>query len=100
MFAGSFFFNVIFGDLWQIAGPINGLTTNSRTYSCVKPNLRQAYSLGFEPPHITIQMPVYKESMEGVIIPTVKSLQAAISYYESCVLPCILLRQALFQYLS
>jgi hypothetical protein len=28
-------------------------------------------------------MPVYKEGMESVIIPTVRSLQAAISYYES-----------------
>lgn len=83
MCAGMFFFQVIFGDLWQIAGPIGGLKTNSRTYSCIKPNLRQAYSLGFNPPHITIQMPVYKEGMDSVIIPTVKSLQAAISFYES-----------------
>lgn len=83
MCAGLFFFQVIFGDLWQIAGPINGLKTNSRTYSCIKPSLRQAYSLGFEPPHITIQMPVYKEGMDSVIIPTVRSLQAAISFYES-----------------
>lgn len=81
--AGLFFFQVIFGDIWQMVGPIGGLTTNSRTFSCIKPNLRQAYNLGFEPPHITIQMPVYKEGMESVIIPTVKSLQAAISYYES-----------------
>lgn len=83
MFAGLFFFQVIFGDLWQMFGPINGLKTNSRTYSCIKPNLRLAYSLGFEPPHITIQMPVYKEGMDSVIIPTIRSLQAAISYYES-----------------
>lgn len=83
MCAGMFFFQVIFGDIWQMFGPIGGLTTNSRTYSCIKPNLRQAYALGFQPPHITIQMPVYKEGMESVIIPTVKSLQAAISFYES-----------------
>ncbi|KUI55537.1 hypothetical protein VP1G_02964 [Cytospora mali] len=83
MFAGLFFFQVIFGDLWQIFGPLNGLKTNSRHYSCIKPDLRRASSLGFNPPHITIQMPVYKEGMEAVIIPTVKSLQAAISYYES-----------------
>lgn len=83
MLAGMFFFQVIFGDLWQMFGPINGLKTNSRTYSCIKPSLKQAYSLGFEPSQITIQMPVYKEGMESVIIPTVRSLQAAISYYES-----------------
>lgn len=83
MCAGMFFFQVIFGDLWQIAGPLNGLKTNSRTFSCIKPNMRQAYALGFSPPHITIQMPVYKEGMDSVIIPTVRSLQAAISFYES-----------------
>lgn len=83
MCAGMFFFQVIFGDLWQMAGPLNGLKTNSRTYSCLKPSLRLARSLGFEPPHITIQMPVYKEGMDSVIVPTVRSLQAAISYYES-----------------
>jgi len=83
MFAGLFFFQVIFGNLWQILGPISGLKTNSRHYSCIKPSLRQAYNRGFEPPHITIQMPVYKEGLDAVIIPTVRSLQAAISYYES-----------------
>lgn len=30
-------------------------------------------------PHITIQMPVYKEGLEGVIIPTVESLKKAIT---------------------
>lgn len=83
MFAGLFFFQVIFGDIWQMIGPLNGLKTNSRHYSCIKPSMKTAYSLGFSPPHITIQMPVYKEGMESVIIPTVKSLQAAISFYES-----------------
>jgi len=32
-------------------------------------------------PHITIQMPVYKEGLEGVIIPTVESLKKAITTY-------------------
>ncbi|KAB5525520.1 putative glycosyltransferase family 2 protein [Coniochaeta sp. 2T2.1] len=83
LFAGMFFFQVIFANLWQIFGPISGSKTNSRFYSCIKPSLRQAYAQGFNPPHITIQMPVYKEGLEGVIMPTVKSLQAAISHYES-----------------
>ena len=34
-------------------------------------------------PHITIQCPVYMESLAGVIDPTVKSLKIAISTYES-----------------
>jgi GT2 family glycosyltransferase len=33
-------------------------------------------------PHVTIQMPVYKEGLEGVISPTIMSLKAAISTYE------------------
>lgn len=78
-----FFFQVIFSNIFQIVGPIGGQHTNSRFYSCIKPSLRRAYMDGFTAPHITIQMPVYKEGMESVIIPTVRSLQAAISFYES-----------------
>lgn len=33
-------------------------------------------------PHITVQCPVYMESLAGVIDPTVKSLKIAISTYE------------------
>lgn len=36
----------------------------------------------YELPHVTIQMPVYKEGLKGVIIPTVTSLLAAVRYYE------------------
>lgn len=81
--ASLFFFQSIFGNIFQMIGPIGGYRKNSKHYSCVKPSLQRAYLDGFNPPRITIQMPVYKEGMEGVIIPTVRSLQAAISYYES-----------------
>lgn len=59
------------------------MQSNSRYYSGKRPSLRQAYAQGFEPPHVTIQMPVYKEGLEGVIMPTVRSLKMAISHYES-----------------
>ncbi|UNI18966.1 hypothetical protein JDV02_005195 [Purpureocillium takamizusanense] len=78
-----FFFQVIFSNLFQMIGPIGGVSTNSRYYSCHKPCLKRAFADGFLPPKITIQMPVYKEGMESVIIPTIRSLQAAISFYES-----------------
>lgn len=78
-----FFFQVIFNNLFQMIGPIGGASTNSKHYSCHKPSLAQAYRLGFRPPKITIQMPVYKEGMESVIMPTIRSLQAAVSFYES-----------------
>ncbi|PHH71516.1 hypothetical protein CDD80_5225 [Ophiocordyceps camponoti-rufipedis] len=78
-----FFFQVVFTNIFQMIGPIGGVTTNSRYYSCHKPCLRRAYADGFVPPKMTIQMPVYKEGMDSVIIPTIRSLQAAVSYYES-----------------
>ncbi|EZF73045.1 hypothetical protein H105_04976, partial [Trichophyton soudanense CBS 452.61] len=83
MLFSVFFVIVIFSDIFQAIGPIKTLKTNSRFYSPVRPDLSQAYALGFKPPRITIQLPVYTESLTGVIIPTVTSLKAAISYYES-----------------
>lgn len=80
---GLFFVIIIFTDLFQVFGPIGGVKSNTRFNSAIKPNLRRAYAEGFVPPHITIQMPVYKEGLEAVIIPTVNSLKAAISHYES-----------------
>ncbi|KAJ4292729.1 hypothetical protein N0V90_009392 [Kalmusia sp. IMI 367209] len=80
---GLFFVIVVFGNIFQMIGPITTIKTNSRFYSAIKPNLQQARSLGFRPPPVTIQMPIYTESLEGVIKPTVTSLNAAISHYES-----------------
>jgi len=80
--SGLFFFLVIFGDIFQILGPISNCLSNSRYYSGVAPNIRKAYQMGFDPPHITIQMPVYKEGLNAVIRPTVESLKEAISHYE------------------
>jgi hypothetical protein len=37
----------------------------------------------YELPHITIQMPVYKEGLKNVIIPTIGSLLKAIKQYEA-----------------
>lgn len=37
----------------------------------------------YELPHVTIQMPVYKEGLKGVVIPTVTSVLAAVRYYEA-----------------
>jgi len=77
-----FFFIVLFGNFFQACGPISSLQTNSRFNSPVRPNLSRAFAKGMTPPPITIQMPVYKEGLNGVIIPTVNSLKDAISYYE------------------
>jgi hypothetical protein len=69
--------------VFQLFGPITGLSENSRFFSANRPNLSQAYAQGFPTPRLTIQMAVYKEDLELVVIPTVKSLMIAVSNYEA-----------------
>jgi hypothetical protein len=68
----------IVGCLLQILGPVNQVMLNTKAYSGKPP--RRIISGPF--PHITIQMPVYKEGLNAVIRPTVISIKAAISTYE------------------
>ncbi|PVH95875.1 hypothetical protein DM02DRAFT_570462 [Periconia macrospinosa] len=75
-----FFFIVIGGSLGQLFGPLSALQGNSIYYSAKAP--KRARHVNYELPHVTIQMPVYKEGLKGVIIPTVTSLLAAVRYYE------------------
>lgn len=51
---------------------------NSRFYSAKLPIRLTSRPL----PHITIQCPVYKEGLDSVIAPTVKSIKAAMATYE------------------
>ncbi|KAK6351600.1 hypothetical protein TWF718_004757 [Orbilia javanica] len=84
-FSGSlalFFFLIIVTDVCQLIGPVRSTTENSRFYSARSPCLGQAFRKGFQPPHITIQMPVYKESLQAVLQPTIQSLRQAVSHYE------------------
>ncbi|WYZ40512.1 hypothetical protein EsH8_IV_000853 [Colletotrichum jinshuiense] len=80
IFISLFFFLSIAGNVFQIFGPISSVHTNSRNYSG-KPPRRLSPHRG-QLPHVTIQMPVYKEGLNAVIKPTVLSLKAAISTYE------------------
>lgn len=74
----AIFFSIcVCGNLWQMFGPVAQCHQNSSYYSGRAPE-RMTGKL----PHITIQMPVYKEGLEGVIIPTVESLKKAITTYE------------------
>jgi len=77
IFFSLFFWQVVIGCLAQIFGPIKHMNENSRFYSG-KPPPRITGTL----PHVTIQCPVYKEGLQGVIQPTVRSIKAAISTYE------------------
>ncbi|KAK4689771.1 hypothetical protein P7C73_g329, partial [Tremellales sp. Uapishka_1] len=74
----AIFFSIcVVGNCWQALGPIAHCQQNSSYYSGKVPE-RMTGKL----PHVTIQMPVYKEGLEGVIIPTVESLKKAITTYE------------------
>jgi len=71
---------VITGSLFQLFGPLSGVEGNSMYYSAKAPKKGRYPDL--ELPHVTIQMPVYKEGLKGVIIPTVTTLLAAVRHYE------------------
>ena len=77
----QFFFQALVGNIFQIIGPTSQMNKNSKFYSGVAPtrlNRDSRASL----PHVTIQMPVYKEGLVTVIQPTIRSIKAAISTYE------------------
>lgn len=76
-FFGMFFFNVLVNNVAQLIGPIQQISMNSKTYSAIK-----SKRLTRDLPHVTIQMPVYKEGLSAVIAPTIQSIKAAISTYE------------------
>lgn len=73
-----FFCDNCLGIIMQLVGPVNQLHQNSLYFSGKAPERKLAGDL----PHITIQMPVYKESLEGVLMPTIESVKKAITTYE------------------
>ncbi|KAI0129117.1 glycosyl transferase family group 2-domain-containing protein [Xylariales sp. AK1849] len=81
VFFGLFFFTMLVVNVFQAVGPINDIRTgNTKFYSGTKPDRRKHPDIQW--PHITIQMPVYKEGLKGVIQPTINSLLPAIAHYE------------------
>ncbi|SPO23576.1 uncharacterized protein UTRI_02255 [Ustilago trichophora] len=60
-------------------GPIRPMMRNSRFYSGVSPEPPVGKIIL---PHVTIQVPVYKESLQHVLQPTLDSVRAAITEYE------------------
>ncbi|WVQ83999.1 hypothetical protein IAT38_006144 [Cryptococcus sp. DSM 104549] len=67
----------VVGSVFQIIGPIRQVTQKSRYFSGVPPKRTMG-----ELSHVTVQLPVYKESLEEVIMPTVESLKRAVTTYE------------------
>lgn len=64
----------LIGSLFQVIGPIRQVTSNSYYFSGVAPKRTMG-----ELAHVTVQMPVYKESLDDVIVPTIESLKKAIT---------------------
>ena len=60
-------------------GPIAQYHQNSKYYSANKPRPNKIVDNNL--PHITIQMPVYKESLDTVLAPSIESLKKAMQTY-------------------
>jgi len=76
-----FFAIVISGSFFQLFGPLSFLQQNTQFYSAKPPKLEE--HSGEDLPHMTIQMPVYKEGLKGVIMPTIISVLKAVNYYQA-----------------
>ncbi|KIM44070.1 hypothetical protein M413DRAFT_443129 [Hebeloma cylindrosporum] len=74
-----FFALQIITTISMIIGPIAQYHENSKYYSAVRPKPNREVDMGL--PHITVQMPVYKESLEETIAPSVFSLKKAMQTY-------------------
>lgn len=74
----QFFMQTLGGCISQLLGPTNQMRINTKFYSGQKSRPISRNIL----PHITIQCPVYKESLEETIVPTMESVQDAIRTYE------------------
>ena len=66
----------------QVVGPVGQVHENPKYYSGLPPQRLKTNPTEPTLPHVTIQMPVYKEGLHSVIEPTIRSLKAAIATYE------------------
>ncbi|KAJ6577934.1 glycosyl transferase family group 2-domain-containing protein [Mycena capillaripes] len=80
IFCVSIFFCLqLVGNVSLIIGPVAQYHENSAYYSAIKPLPNPAVDNNL--PHITIQCPVYKESLHEVIAPSVLSVKKAMQTY-------------------
>ncbi|EIW55944.1 uncharacterized protein TRAVEDRAFT_171869 [Trametes versicolor FP-101664 SS1] len=79
-FCVSLFFSLqIIQNVSMCIGPIAQFHENSKYYSAVKPRANKVVDNNL--PHVTIQMPVYKESLDSVLAPSIESLKKAMQTY-------------------
>ncbi|KAJ7740916.1 glycosyl transferase family group 2-domain-containing protein [Mycena maculata] len=74
-----FFCLQLFQNISMCIGPVAHFHENSKYYSAIKPRPNKVVDEHL--PHITIQMPVYKESLETVLAPSIESLKKAMQTY-------------------
>lgn len=80
IFCVSLFFCLqLIGNISLIIGPVAQYHENSAFYSAVRPEPNPEIDDNL--PHITIQLPVYKESLELTIAPSVFSIKKAMQTY-------------------
>ncbi|KAG6856108.1 hypothetical protein H0H87_007360 [Tephrocybe sp. NHM501043] len=74
-----FFALQIIANVSFVLGPVAQYHENSRYYSAIKPGPNT--EVDSQLPHVTIELPVYKESLEETIAPSVFSLKKAMQTY-------------------
>ncbi|KAJ6551523.1 glycosyl transferase family group 2-domain-containing protein [Mycena capillaripes] len=74
-----FFALQLIQNITMCIGPVAHFHENSKYYSAIKPRPNKVVDENL--PHITIQMPVYKESLETVLAPSIESLKKAMQTY-------------------
>ncbi|KAI0074905.1 hypothetical protein K474DRAFT_1709473 [Panus rudis PR-1116 ss-1] len=76
----SLFFSLqIVGNVSMVIGPVSQYHENSKYYSAVAPAPNK--EVDSKLPHITIELPVYKESLSETIAPSVYSIKKAMQTY-------------------
>ncbi|KAH9172535.1 glycosyl transferase family group 2-domain-containing protein [Lactarius sanguifluus] len=80
LFAVSLFFSLqLIGNISYVFGPVAQYHENSKYYSAIKPAANKEVDAHL--PHITVELPVYKESLSHTITPSVMSLKKAMQTY-------------------
>ncbi|KAJ7364628.1 glycosyl transferase family group 2-domain-containing protein [Mycena albidolilacea] len=74
-----FFALQVISSITFLIGPVAQYHENSRYYSALKPAPNPALDAAL--PHVTVELPVYKESLDETITPSVNSLKKAMQTY-------------------
>ncbi|CAK5270569.1 unnamed protein product [Mycena citricolor] len=74
-----FFALQVIAAISYLVGPIAQYHENSRYYSAIRPEPNP--EVDAQLPHVTVELPVYKESLEETIAPSVYSLKKAMQTY-------------------